>query len=60
MNEHYGRSVGASCTGCHANTSVAGVLKVNCASDESKKKQIARQMERMTQSINKDLSRKKS
>ena len=57
MNEQYGRSVGASCTGCHANTNVAGVLKVDYASDEPKKKQIARQMERMTQSINKDLSK---
>lgn len=59
MNEQYGRSVGASCTGCHANTNVAGVLKVDYASEEPKKKQIARQMERMTQSINKDLSKVK-
>ena len=59
MNEQYGRSVGASCTGCHANTNVAGVLNVDYASEEPKKKQIARQMERMTQSINKDLSKVK-
>ncbi|MEQ1692393.1 MAG: c-type cytochrome [Gemmatimonas sp.] len=59
MNEQYGRSVGASCTGCHASTNVAGVLKVDYASDEPKKKQIARQMERMTQEINKHLSKVK-
>jgi cytochrome c2 len=59
MNEQYGRSVGASCTGCHANTNVAGVLKVDYASDEPKKKQIARQMEKMTQGINKELSKVK-
>lgn len=59
MNEQYGRSIGASCTGCHTNTNVEGVLKIDWADDAPKKKQIARQMERMTQVINKDLSRVK-
>ncbi len=59
MNEQYGRSIGASCTGCHTNTNVAGVLNVNWADDEPKKKQISRQMERMTQAINKDLAKVK-
>jgi len=59
MNEQYGRSIGASCTGCHTNTNVAGVLNVDWADDEPKKKQISRQMERMTQSINKDLAKVK-
>lgn len=59
MDEQYGRSVGASCTGCHANQNVNGVLKVNYADDSPKKKMIARQMEEMTQNINRDLKKNK-
>lgn len=57
MDEQYGRSVGASCTGCHVNSNVGGVLKVDYANEQSKKKQISRLMESMTQDINKDLKK---
>lgn len=57
MDEQYGRSVGASCTGCHVSTNVNGVLKVDWANENSKKKQISRQMETMTQNINRDLKK---
>ena len=59
MDEQYGRSVGATCTGGHANTNVGGVLKVDYADDSPKKKQISRLMEQMTQTINKELSKNK-
>jgi Photosynthetic reaction centre cytochrome C subunit len=59
MDEQYGRSISASCTGCHASTNVGGVLKVNWADEEPKKKKIARQMEVMTQSMNRDLAKVK-
>jgi cytochrome c2 len=59
MDAQYGRSVSASCTGCHANQNVGGVLKVDYADESPKKKQIARQMARMTLSINKELARNK-
>ena len=48
MDAQYGRSVSASCTGCHANKNVGGVLKVDYADESPKKKQIARQMAQMT------------
>ncbi len=57
MDEQYGRSVGASCTGCHVNQNVNGVLKVDYANENSKKKQISRLMESMTQDINRDLKK---
>jgi hypothetical protein len=57
MDEQYGRSVGASCTGCHVNSNVNGVLKVDYANEQSKKKQISRLMESMTQDINRDLKK---
>jgi hypothetical protein len=57
MDEQYGRSVGASCTGCHVNSNVGGVLKVDYANEQSKKKQISRLMESMTQDINRDLKK---
>ena len=59
MDAQYGRSISASCTGCHANKNVGGVLKVDYADESPKKKQIARQMARMTLSINKDLAKNK-
>lgn len=59
MDEQYGRSIGATCTGCHQSTNVGGVLKVDYADNSPKKKIIARQMERMTQKINGDLSKVK-
>jgi hypothetical protein len=57
MDEQYGRSVGASCTGCHQSTNVNGVLKVDWANENNKKKQISRLMESMTQDINRDLKK---
>ena len=57
MDEQYGRSVSATCTGCHQSANVGGVLKVDWASEQPKKKHIARKMELMTQAINKDLKK---
>jgi hypothetical protein len=57
MDEQYGRGLGNACTGCHANTNVGGVVTVDYASDKPKNKQIARLMEKMQQSINKDLAK---
>jgi len=59
MDAQYGRSISASCTGCHANKNVGGVLKVDYADESPKKKQIARKKARMTLSINKELEKNK-
>ena len=57
MDEQYARGLGNVCTGCHQNTNVAGVIKIDYASDKPKDKNIARKMEAMQQSINKDLKK---
>ncbi len=57
MNEQYGRGLGNVCSGCHESAIVNGVNVVNYASDKPKDKRIARDMERMQQSINKDLAK---
>ena len=57
MNEQYGRGTGNVCTGCHESAIVNGANVVNYASDKPKDKKIARDMERMQQSINKELAK---
>ncbi len=57
MNEQYGRGLGNVCSGCHESAIVNGVNVVNYASDKPKDKRIARDMERMQQSINRDLAK---
>ena len=57
MNEQYGRGLGNVCSGCHESAIVNGVNVVNYASDKPKDKRIARDMERMQRSINRDLAR---
>lgn len=59
MDEQYGRGLGNVCSNCHANTNVAGVIKIDYASDKPKDKTIARKMEAMQQAINKDLKQNK-
>ena len=57
MSEQYGRGLGNTCTGCHQSAIVNGVNVIDYASDKPKDKRIARDMERMQQSINRDLAK---